>query len=150
MTGPHWPCWQCGAAGVGNLANRGYCATHRSELLASFSSASWDANGVGVIDGAADDTLGPSVYRLRCTACQATWYGVPGARCDYCRRHREHLAAAARAQVLTVPDDVAGVPYDVTLTAWGERLRRAVDARIITRYEAERAYREAVRHAHAS
>lgn len=142
-----WPCTRCGAAGVRNVSNRGYCGTHLSELLAGFSPSSWDANGIGVIAGAAAPDLGPDVYRLRCPACDATWYGIPGARCAYCRRHREHLAAAARAQVLAPPEPVDGVPYDVTLTAWGERLRNAVEARIVTRHEAERAWREVVRDA---
>ncbi|MDO8363051.1 MAG: hypothetical protein Q7V88_09145 [Actinomycetota bacterium] len=46
--------------------------------------------------------------------------------------------------LLTVPEVAEGDEVDRVLTAWGERLRLAVDAGIVTRDEATRVWRRAV------
>lgn len=142
MTAAPWPCWRCGEAGVKNLGVRGYCGRHYSELLGKFDPRSWDANGVGIIAGLHRPDHGPGHYVLECTACSASWVGVPGAACQWCRAHREHLWAHQRALLLEMPAERT----EQALTAWGQRLRQAVDAKLITRSEAQRAWAKAVPH----
>jgi hypothetical protein len=49
--------------------------------------------------------------------------------------------------LLAVPEVTDGANADDVLRAWGARLRRGVDAGVITRDEAERTWKRAVNHA---
>lgn len=142
MTAPLWPCWKCGGAGSRNLLRLGYCSTHLAELFAGFDPAIWSMHGVGLPCGALRPEHGPAVEDLRCVACGATWVGLAGEPCTWCQRSRDVLVAHEHDMVLRVPEQA----NERTLTTWGERLRRAVDTQIITRAEAERAWRRAVHH----
>ena len=122
------------------------CGSHLAELLTTFAASVWAFNGLGLPAGRVRADLGPSVEELRCIACGATWCGLAGDRCDWCRRGAVHLAAHTRAMLLAVPDVPDGGAADDVFRAWGGRLRRGVDAGVITRPEAERAWRRAVGH----
>ena len=135
-------CWRCNAPAVQSKGTRDYCGTHLAELLRGFDPSIWAANGVGLPCGLLRPEYGPLVEDLRCVACGAGWAGLAGDPCEWCRRSREVLIDHEHDLVLQVPE----VADESSLTVWGDRLRRAVDAGIIERREAERAWRRAVRH----
>ncbi|MBU6315707.1 MAG: hypothetical protein KGR47_04305 [Acidobacteria bacterium] len=139
-----WDCWKCGAHGVRNVGTRGYCGIHLAELFAQFSNDPWACDGIAVTAGVARPEFGHGCTDVRCAACTATWVGVPGTRCPWCIRQRAVMLETQRAQLLHPPEPEAS---DATFEAWGERLKRAVVAGIITRDDAARVWRRAVRHA---
>ena len=141
MTAELWPCWKCGGAGSRNVGTRGYCGAHLAELFADFDPAVWSFNGVGLPCGRLRPELGAAVEDLQCVACSASWVGLAGDSCAWCRRSSEVLVRHEHNVVLQVPE----AANEQTLTAWGDRLRRSVDAQIITRAEAEHAWHRAVR-----
>ena len=144
---PLGPCSRCGAPGVRSLGVDDLCGSHLAELLSTFAPSVWAFNGLGLPAGRQRPDLGPSVEELRCIACGATWCGLAGDRCAFCRRSAEHLAAHTRAMLLAVPEVADGANADDVLRAWGARLRRGVDAGVVTRDEAERTWKRAVSHA---
>lgn len=143
MSAP-WPCWRCGLPGARNCGSRGYCGTHLAELLRTFNPAIWTTNGVGLPLGRMRPEFGPMMEDLQCVACGATWSGVAGTHCEWCRATRERIIAHQRDLVLRVPDVDEDQHADQVLYAWGERLETAVSAGIVTRDEAARAWRRGV------
>lgn len=90
------------------------------------------------------DMRGPD---LLCDRCGATWHGLHGEPCWWCQRHRELIEDHQRAILLACPEvDPADVLYTARMSAWAGRLRRAVEIGLLTRPEAEAAYRKAVGH----
>lgn len=94
-----------------------------------------------------DSTLVPGVawmgeYHLACDLCDATWVGMPGDPCDWCRR-----AAADRKRwqgelVLELPDvDPDDATFDKVMLAWRGRLQRAVTAGLVPREQAARVWK---------
>lgn len=137
MSAGLWPCWKCGMSGVKNLGTRGYCAEHLAELLGTFTTLSV---GVGLHRG------GPVV---ECSACGATWHGVPGEQCGYCLVANAARDARQRVLLLTVPDRLPVDTFEQRARAWGERLRRGVAVGLVDEAEAQRVWRRAVARAAA-
>lgn len=147
MTGAPWPCSTCGQAGVRNVGVKGYCGEHLARLFRTFTHEVWQLNGVGLQAGVLRPEFGPLMADLECIACRATWVGVPGDACAYCRRHRALLIEHQRDLLLRQPphpSDEDTAPLDQRLMAWGERLRCAVLSGLVTRDEAQQAWRRAV------
>lgn len=145
MSAELWACRHCGNPGVHNLGAHGYCAEHLSRLYRTFAEDIWQANGVGLASGRLRPEYGPLMADLECIACRASWVGVPGDPCLWCRDHRDRLLRYQRELVLRVPtssdDDLT--PLDHRLRAWAGRLRRAAEVGLITRDEAELAWQRA-------
>jgi len=132
---------------VRNGGTSGFCGTHWAELIDGFDPSIWAMNGVGLPRGLERPEFGAGLADLTCTACAATWIGAPGDPCGFCRRSRELLADHQRSLLLRVPEiDPDHHDADTVLMAWGERLRRAVDAGVLTRSQAEIVWRRAVNH----
>jgi hypothetical protein len=133
-----WPCSQCGAAGFRNVYARGYCATHLAELYACFDVDVWDGQGVGVLDVGHRPDHGPEFYDLRCVVCGATWVGPLLAPCTWCSDVLARNLIWQAELTLTPPDvDPDDATYDARMAAWAERLRRAIEAGIVTTAEAD-------------
>lgn len=143
MTAELWPCWRCSGTGSRNVGTRGYCGDHLAELLATFDPDVFALGGLGLPCGAHRPEFGPVVQDLRCCSCGAGWVGLAGESCVWCARSRQVLIAHEHDTLLRPPES----DDERVVLAWGERLRRAVDVGILTKQEAERAWRRAVRHA---
>ena len=150
MTTAPWPCSRCGTPGVRNIAASAFCGTHLTELFDTFDPSIWAANGVGLPRGLERPEYGPGNADLTCVACGASWVAVPGDPCPFCGRSRELLAEHQRSLLIRPPDiDAKHQSYDTVMMAWGERLKRAVDAGVLTRTQAQAAWRRGVGHAAA-
>ena len=139
------PCWRCGNPGVRTVAASSYCSTHLAELYRSYNPEVWALNGVGLPVGRMRPEFGPLIEDLQCCACGATWSAVAGDRCGWCRASRERLIAHQRDLLLRRPEVASTDNEEATLLAWGDRLKDAVTAGIVTKDEAARAWRRAVR-----
>ncbi len=76
---------------------------------------------------------------LRCDQCGATWVGVIGEPCWWCRRSYEITLEHQAELVLTPPDldpDLNDAARTAALEAWAERLAVAVKAGVISEGEA--------------
>ena len=83
---------------------------------------------------------------LQCDQCDATWVGPDGEPCPWCIDALDHMRQWQAELTLTPPDtDVDDRNRPDTLKAWAQRLAVAVKAELITRQEAERAWKRAVR-----
>lgn len=143
MAAETWPCSECGERGVKNLLTRGYCADHLSALLATFGSGvGHPGPSIGVCWGLPQPAHGAGYWELRCLACGATWTGRPGEPCDWCERADENLRRW-QAELLLRPElpDTADKRRADSLEAWCDRLRRGIDAGLISDYQAESALR---------
>lgn len=147
MTPQPWACVRCGAPGTRNLGTSGYCGNHLTELLDTFDPSIWAANGIGLPRGLERPEFGTGQADLTCIACGATWVGAPADHCGWCRRSRELLADHQRSILLRVPEiDPDHQDADTVLMAWGARLRRAVEAGVLTRSQAKTVWHRAVNH----
>lgn len=109
-------------------------------------------DGHGRQTGALRPDWGDNWAELTCDQCGAGWVGPIDEPCSYCWLTLERMRAWQAEIVLTAPDvDINDRRYADTVTAWGQRLHRAVDAQLITRAQARRTYeREVKRAARAS
>lgn len=83
---------------------------------------------------------------LTCRTCAATWIGKPYDPCTWCEQARQHVIEHQAEIVLTAPDlDPDDVRYTAAMTAWAERLARAVTAHIINDLQARNAWTRAKR-----
>jgi hypothetical protein len=101
---------------------------------------------VGMICGVARPEYGPAIYDLRCQICEATWSGIPGDPCWWCEdaldRQRDHQATL----LLTPPDvDPDDARYEGRLDAWAERMDVGVEARLISRAQADTAWKRTLK-----
>ena len=100
----------------------------------------------GIPAGQMRPEYGPAIQELACNNCAATWAGIVGDPCWWCqdsleRQHGYQIELLLRAPEVD-PDDET---YDDRMWAWAQRLKNAVDTDLITRDEAERKYRLAMR-----
>lgn len=131
-----WPCSTCGADGVRDIGSRGYCGAHLVELLRSFDPAAFSI-GVGLSCGRLRPDMGTTMEDLQCLRCQATFTGVAGAHCWWCRRAGEILLEHQADLVLAPPDvDRDEARYEGAMTAWARRLAVAVRAGIVSERQA--------------
>jgi hypothetical protein len=111
--------------------------------------AAWQ--GYGVQRGVLRPEYGPKDAELACDQCGAEWVGIPGAACWWCWDRNEKTIAWQAQAVLTPPDyDPDDRNYTNVMGAWIDRMAIAVEAGIIAREEATRAYQRGVRHGHAA
>ena len=154
---------KCGEFAVDTL-RRGttpHCYDCFADLIEGFGAAAWNPlDGYGVQLGALAPEHGADFAHLRCSSlrCAATWVGRPGEPCGYCRNRRyvlddateaEDAERAIRDHILTPPlryQAESRPDYAHRLNEWGRRMNRAVQAGIISKAEAMKAWREAVRH----
>ena len=140
-----WPCTRCGLPGIKNLGTAGYCAEHLRQLYERFSPDVFALAGVGLQSGPLRPEWGPGVADLECNSCGAGWTGHVGEACWYCERMRA-VMATHQADILTKEPDVdpADARYEAIMLAWGERLRRAVEAGVLDKSKAAAVWRKAV------
>lgn len=146
MTAPRWPCAACGAPGVRNLGSRGYCAGHLTELYQTVGAEAWlwSGGGVGLPELRRPDR-GDGMYEVRCSACSASWVGPAFGRCAWCQAWLEQAQEVAAQRVLRPPViDPDAADYEPTMRRWADKLGRAVEAGLVDRGEALRAWRSGV------
>lgn len=104
-------------------------------------------NGVGVELTPRPD-WGVGFFDLECDECSATWVGRAGDACGWCDRRHE-VMVAEQVEMLHRPDlpDVGDPFRPSAVTAWSERLARAVHAGLIDEPTAQSAYEREVRRA---
>lgn len=142
------PCTKCGAPAMRRLGTEALCGRCAEMILAPIRDHLGELDGLEAEhhDGAGwpgpqRPDLGPGLHELTCGACGATWCGPPGDPCPYCAHRAQVIADDQRRLLLygELPErDDARRPAAVE--AWSERLQRAVDVKIITVAEAERAW----------
>ena len=134
-----WPCHECNGAGVRNVGSQGFCGAHLAALYSTLNKNVFAFNGVGNQSGVMRPDFGPAHAHLECNACDATWVGIPGERCDWCVTSHLALIAHQAERVLQAPDvDYDDPRYSDAMRAWGSRLAIAADAGLIDRDSAER------------
>jgi hypothetical protein len=134
-----WDCHKCAGAGVRNVGTQGYCGTHLAELHNKFNKNVFAFNGIGIQTGVMRPDYGPAQAHLQCNACDATWVGIAGEHCDWCKTSR-HQLIAHQAELVTRPPDVSpdDARFGNIIQAWADRLANAVEAGLIDKPLAER------------
>ena len=134
-----WPCHECNGAGVRNVGSQGFCGAHLAALYLTLNKNVFAFNGIGNQSGVMRPDFGPAHAHLECNACEATWIGIPGERCDWCVTSHLALVAHQAERVMQAPDvDPDDPRYTDAMRAWGQRLAIAADAGLIDRDSAER------------
>jgi hypothetical protein len=94
-------------------------------------------NGVGEQHGPLRPDYGPDWAELICDKCDATWVAIIGSNCLWCQRALENMCRWQAELTLRLPDiDPDDQRYDNAMTAWAQRLARAVNAQLITEAKA--------------
>lgn len=89
-----------------------------------------------------DRVFGLDVELVCCGECGATWHGYAEDECDWCAAAEERQRRWQAEMVLTAPDvDPEDIAFDGATRGWADRLAVAVEAELITREQAERAWR---------
>lgn len=103
--------------------------------------------GIGRQDGPLRPQWGHGWADLTCDTCGATWVGPVGEACGWCdmaeERQRQWQAEVLLSTEL--PDPEASNFADAA-RGWGRRLKRAIDAELITTEQAQRAWQRSVPH----
>lgn len=160
---PGSPCADCGAPSTGTLGRHRYCADCREDRRDVHRGR---VGGVGQPIGPRTGDLPPRWFPLACTTCGASWTGLPGESCRWCRQTREHQLTDQRHDLLWPswiidqgPRYEALSPIDKrvwdrtrnivrgddSVKAWTRRLLEAVNTGIVTRVEARDALDRAAR-----
>lgn len=116
------PCSLCGAAGVRNYSDTGWCHACLTRIDSYlFGDADIMATGHGWQYGLLRPDWGPLFADLRCS-CGCTWVGPIGEECTSCagvaQRHQDQL--------------LAGPLVDETPRSWTLRLAHSVKAGVLT------------------
>lgn len=130
---PGEPC-ACGVEAVRTLGTIAYCGDCVEAILRPLMAS----RGIAI---APYPEYGDGWYELRCRTCEAGWVGLDGDRCAWCAT-REQNTVIDQADVVTQPPDNRSAD---ALTAWRGRLKRAVEAGIITDTQARHAFERAQR-----
>jgi hypothetical protein len=89
--------------------------------------------------------VGDGFYEVRCACCHASWVDAAFARCPWCEATITNLARWRAEDVLRPPEvEPEDRLYDARMRAWADRLAVAVEAKIVTRDEARRAWQREV------
>jgi hypothetical protein len=139
MSDTLWPCHVCNGAGVRNVGSKGHCGAHLAALYSTFNKNVFAFNGVGNQNGVMRPDYGPAHTHLECNACEATWVGIPGESCNWCKTSHQQLIAH-QAELVTQPPDIEpnNAQYGAAIEAWSYRLDVAVNAGVIDQHLAER------------
>lgn len=164
------PCRDCNAPSTRTIGRYPYCDDCADQIVADIRARilSRDGTGIGTISGSREPNLGPHIWQLACSVCQATWSGRNGDPCPWCQDALERQRADQRAELLTPPwltshtrasryDELSAIDRTVwdhtrghkrnagSRRIWGERLGRAVQTGLITATEADTALNRAER-----
>lgn len=114
--------------------------------LAPDTSDDYHNQPVGMIAGHAHPEYGPDIYDLACQLCGATWAGIPGDPCWWCERNAQiqidHQIDLLLAAPDVHPDDIR---YEGCMERWAERLDVGVEAELITRQQADVAWKRSLK-----
>lgn len=101
---------------------------------------------VGMPAGPKRPEYGPGHYDLACQICEATWVGVPGDPCWWCETAAQRQIDHQIDLLLKVPDvDPDDANYDNRMRGWVARMKVGVEAGLITKQQAESAFRRTQR-----
>lgn len=146
-------CWSpgCDADSVVSVGGE-WCVAHWTAMLDTFSPASFPTSGYNLPTGPRDDDGFAPCRCARCGATTALYDRVaPFTACRWCVSAFE-LQLQHQAELVLAPPEIdhddAG--FAKALDAWAERLERAVDADVIERWQADRAWRQEVARAAAA
>jgi len=113
--------------------------------------ATTTGGGIGRQVGPLATDYGPGWADLRCDQCGATWTGRINTACPWCDERIKWQWEEQRQLVLTLPElDPDDRTYDAVMGAWLDRMTIAVEAGIIDREEARRAWDRGVQRGHAA
>ena len=157
-------CARCPAQAVRTLGMAALCGGCAERILAPIRArvlerdgprvlpATTKGGGVGRQVGPLRLDYGPSGWAdLCCDQCGATWTGRIGTACSWCDERIDRQWDDQRKLVLTPPDvDPDDRTYDAVTGAWVDRMAIAIEAGIISREEATRAYERGARRDHAA
>ena len=107
--------------------------------------------GAGEQVGPLCPDYGPDWAELCCSWCGATWVGVIDDGCPWCYAAAQRQWHYQRELTLTPPDledELNDRDWNHAISAWMERLDRAIAAGVITVHEASNAYQRATRGRH--
>lgn len=139
-------CSRCGQPATKAIATTDFCDTCHHNFLQPLRDKHQPPtlHGTGKPIG---PTNGPHT-QLQCNQCNATWTGTPNEPCNYCAHQYQYALRWQAELTLTPPDiDPDDINRDNTLNEWGQRLRRAVQAEIITLQQAQHTWSKATQHA---
>lgn len=129
-----FPCNTCGAPAVRDLGAESFCASHLGNLYRSFQSPVFSECGLGLPGHTTDD------HDLKCVRCDATWYGIAGEECAYCINAYMAQLEWQATLLLRAPEvDPDDATWHDRMAAWVERLKRGVEAGLITDQQARNA-----------
>jgi hypothetical protein len=94
-------------------------------------------DGKGQQTGPLRADWGSGFADLGCDRCDATWVGPPAEPCPWCFDRYQDVHERQRLLVLEPPDNPSAY------VEWGQRLKRAVEAGIITETDADHAWERA-------
>jgi hypothetical protein len=151
-------CARCPAQAVRTLGMAALCGDCVERILAPIRARVLErdmlqetTHGRGRQFGIMRPEYGPLCANLRCDQCSAGWVGNPGDPCWWCWRRYQSIVEETTALALTPPDvDPDDRTYDAVMGAWVDRMAVAIEAGIITREEATRAYERGARRDHAA
>jgi hypothetical protein len=123
---------KCGTVAVRTLGTIAYCGDCVEAILRPLMAS----RGVAI---APYPEYGPGWYELKCRTCEAGWVGIDGDACSWCAI-REAATVVDQGAVVTQPPDNR---TPEALTAWRGRLKRAVEAGVITEMQARYAFERA-------
>lgn len=146
-------CTRCDNQAERSLGTEDLCADCHEAILAPIRERVLErdmlqetTHGKGVQCGPLEPDYGPEWAHLACDQCGATWVGKLDAACSWCQDRHQRLLDEQAQLVLTPPDvDHDDRTYDVVMGAWLDRMAVAVEAGIIDREEARRAWERRVR-----
>lgn len=111
--------------------------------------------GVGVVVGMPDEQTFadgttirwlPHERNLKCDVCGATWVGADGDPCTWCADALNRQAKWQAELLLQPPDiDPDDRNHDNVMLAWAQRLKRGVEAELVTQMQASNAWERTVR-----
>lgn len=143
------PLCRCGATAVRLIAAVAYCAQCADAILDPIRDRVGTVDGLvgrAVRRGADALKFGPSAFHAACDRCEATWVAlVEHEPCRWCQARHRLIAVEQAALTLRAPEvDEADRRHPEAMRAWAERLKRAIEAGIVTLEQADAAWRREV------
>ena len=143
-----WPCHRCGLPAIKHIGVNGYCLTHVVELLRTFSPEAFSEVGLMLPSGPARPEWCAGMADCTCARCGAQHIATPLEACPWCCAAAERQVEHQRDLVLRRPDVERDDPsFEPIMLEWRHRLRRAVEAGVVTRAESDRAWKRMRREA---
>lgn len=100
-------------------------------------------DGIGRQAGPLRPDYGSGVAYLECDQCRASWVGEIDMPCPWCEKALERMRQWAGEDALRPPEvDPDDIRYDDRMAAWAGRVRRAVEAGLVTEAQAVAAFKK--------